>query len=69
MEVKMKVVVNRDNCIGCGACEAICPDVFRLDDEGISTVFCDDFSKVNMDEVMEAVEGCPTSAIEKDDKK
>lgn len=64
-EVKMKVTVNRDNCIGCGACEAICPEVFRLDDEGISTVFCDDFSKVNEDEVTEAVEGCPTSAIEK----
>ena len=29
----MKVVVNRDNCIGCGACEAICPKVFQLDDE------------------------------------
>ena len=34
----MKVVVNRDNCIGCGACESIEPNVFQLDDEGISAV-------------------------------
>ena len=39
----MKVVVNRDNCIGCGACEAICPEVFQLDDEGLSTVVCENF--------------------------
>ena len=31
----MKVKVNRDACIGCGACAAICPDVFEIDDEGL----------------------------------
>ena len=30
----MEVKVNRDACIGCGACAAICPDVFEIDDEG-----------------------------------
>lgn len=64
----MKVVVNRDNCIGCGACEAIEPSVFQLDDDGISTVVCDDFSKVSDESVLEAVESCPTSAIEKEDE-
>ncbi len=61
----MKVVVNRDNCIGCGACEAICPEVFQLDDDGLSSVVCEDFSKVNENTVEEALESCPTSAIEK----
>ena len=28
----MKVKVNRDSCIGCGACAAICDDVFEIDD-------------------------------------
>ena len=42
----MKVVVNRDNCIGCGACEALYPDVFQIDDEGLSTVI----SNENLDE-------------------
>ena len=60
----MKVVVNRDNCIGCGACEAICPEVFQIDDEGLSTVVCDDNAKMDENTVKNAAEGCPTSAIE-----
>ena len=36
--VVMKVVVNRDNCIGCGACEGLDPSVFQIDDEGLSKV-------------------------------
>ena len=63
----MKVVVNRDNCIGCGACEALYPEVFQIDDEGLSKVICDDFSNIDKDKVTEAVESCPTSAIEKKD--
>ena len=63
----MKVCVNRDSCIGCGACQSIEPSVFELDDEGISTVICKDLSKVNMDNVNDAVEGCPTGAITKED--
>ena len=61
----MKVVVNRDNCIGCGACEALCPEVFQIDDEGLSTVI----SNENIDEakVTEAIEGCPTGAISKEE--
>ena len=34
----MKVKVNRDSCIGCGACAAICDEVFEIDDEGLSTL-------------------------------
>lgn len=60
----MKVKVNRDNCIGCGACESIYPEVFQLDDEGISTVVCEDFSKAEDDKLNDAVESCPTGAIE-----
>ena len=29
-----RVRVNKDACIGCGACQAIAPDVFSLNDEG-----------------------------------
>ena len=60
----MKVVVNRDNCIGCGACEALYPELFQIDDEGLSTVI----SNENIDEakLAEAMEGCPTLAISKE---
>jgi len=64
----MKVVVKRENCIGCGACEAQCSDVFQLDDENISTVICDDLSNVNENDLNDAISGCPTDAIEKVDE-
>lgn len=65
VEEKMKVVVNRDNCIGCGACEAVCGKVFQIDDEGISKVICDNFKDVDESELNDAISGCPTGAIEK----
>lgn len=58
----MKVEVNRDTCIGCGACAAICPDVFELDDEGLSVAKKTKVEKEN-DEVLDAVDSCPTGAI------
>lgn len=64
----MKVKVNRDNCIGCGACEAINSEVFQLDDDGISTVVCKDFKKIDEEVLTEAIESCPTAAIERIDE-
>jgi len=52
----MKVKVNKDACIGCGACAAICPDVFEIDDEGLSTVTNEEVPSDKVDEAKEAVE-------------
>ena len=60
----MKVVVNRDNCIGCGACEALYPELFQIDDEGLSTVI--DNENIEEEKLTEVIEGCPTSAIVKE---
>ncbi|MGN0508545.1 MAG: ferredoxin, partial [Ruminococcus sp.] len=32
----MKAEVN-ENCIGCGLCNSICPEVFTMTDEGVAT--------------------------------
>ena len=66
----MKAKVNKDLCIGCGACAAIVPDVFQIGDDGLAAVITDnevketEVSKDLIDEVKDAAEGCPTSAIE-----
>ena len=63
----MKVKVNQEACIGCGACEAICPDVFVLNDEGLSEVIEEQKNKELEGEIKEqaqdAIDSCPTSAI------
>ena len=61
----MKVKVLEENCISCGACEAICPEVFELQD-GISTVIKEDITDKEKESVVEAIESCPTSAIQED---
>lgn len=63
----MKVKVNRDSCIGCGACAAICDDVFEIDDEGLSTVKKEEVEEDKKQEVQDAADSCPTGAIEVDE--
>lgn len=60
----MKVKVNKDACIGCGACAAICDTVFELDDEGLSVAKKKEVAADEEQAVKDAVESCPTGAIE-----
>ena len=57
----MKINVDKEKCIGCGACVAACPDVFEMDDDGKSKV------KENADlskcDVNSAINVCPVGAI------
>lgn len=65
-----KVKVNQDACIGCGACNAIASDVFTFNDDGFAEVdennnILDKMSEDLKEDVISALEGCPTNAIEK----
>ncbi|NCN07697.1 ferredoxin [Candidatus Falkowbacteria bacterium] len=60
----MKPIVN-DSCIGCGTCEAVCPEVFKMEDKDdriIAVVQKADY-KTNKDKVDEAITACPVQAI------
>ena len=48
-------------CVGCGACEDTCPDVFELQDDGLSHVI--DAAACSECECQEAADSCPTEAI------
>ncbi len=63
----MKAIVNKDACIGCGACQAICPKVFEIGDDGLSTVICEEVKEEELDDLLDAIDSCPTGAIEKED--
>ena len=63
----MKVKVNEDNCIACGYCVGVCDKVFEFtqNDEGtVSHVKVDQVADVDKEAVREAIESCPTNAIE-----
>lgn len=62
----MKFKVNSDACICCGACAAICEDVFEIsDDEGYAVAKDVEVTDEEVKEqAVEAMESCPTSAIE-----
>ena len=54
-----------ENCIGCGACTAVCPDVFDLNDEGkAENIMGEDIPEDLMDACKEAAESCPVEEIE-----
>lgn len=59
----MKAAVDRETCIGCGNCEAVCSDVFVLDDDGKSTVIVEVIPQESEACAKEAEELCPVSAI------
>ena len=61
----MKFEVDKDACICCGACAAICEDVFEINDEEGYAVAKDKEATDEevKDNATSAMEGCPTSAI------
>ena len=60
----MKATINKNACIGCGACNAIAQGIFEMDNDGLATVNVDTIPEDKKDEVVDASESCPTSAIE-----
>lgn len=65
----MKVILNRDACIGCGACAAICDSVFEIDETGVSKVIKEKVEEDEIDSVKDAIESCPTEAISFEENK
>jgi ferredoxin len=53
------VKIDKKKCIGCGACEAVCPDVFKMDGEKAKIKA----SKTDKECAKEAADSCPTQAM------
>lgn len=59
----MKPVVDEDLCIGCAACEDVCPDVFAMEDDGLSHVINETPEPELYGCVRDAADACPVAAI------
>ncbi len=57
-----RVYIDEDECIGCGSCEEICPEVFKLNEE---TDKADVIKPEGGPEelIEEAIETCPVDCI------
>jgi ferredoxin len=56
----MPIKVDKDLCVGCGACAGICPSSFTIGDDGKADSLGDS------DCAMNAIESCPVQAISAD---
>ncbi|WP_116452613.1 ferredoxin [Blastococcus litoris] len=58
-----RVEVDRERCVGSGTCEALAPDVFEVDDDGVLVVHRPEPGEDERNDVEDAVQACPTRAL------
>jgi len=61
-----KVVIDADECVACGTCVEICPDVFRMEDGDDVAVVIKETGGPE-DQIMEAIDCCPVQCIHQED--
>ena len=52
-----------ENCIGCGSCTAVCPEVFDLNADGVAENIIGEVPAELEEAAKEAAESCPVDAI------
>jgi ferredoxin len=58
-----RIEVDRERCVGSGSCEALAPDIFEVDDEGVLVVHRSEPAGDELGDVEDAVQACPTRAL------
>jgi ferredoxin len=59
----LKVVADRDVCIGAGMCVMTAPEVFDQDDDGVVVLLTAQVPQEQADRTRRAVANCPSGAL------
>jgi ferredoxin len=68
-KIHFMITVDKETCIGCGSCVALCPDVFQLDANGKAEVISSAPANASADKqnniecAKNAAESCPVQVI------
>ncbi|WP_062343207.1 ferredoxin [Novosphingobium sp. CCH12-A3] len=63
MSKRLKVVIDKPACCGYGVCAEICPEVYKLDENGIVYVDDEIVPEGLEDRAREGAEACPQAAL------
>ncbi|NLI94215.1 MAG: ferredoxin [Erysipelotrichaceae bacterium] len=58
-----KVRIEKEHCTACGLCNAMAPDYFDWDDDGLMGVIQEEIAEGDEDLIESCVADCPTGAI------
>ena len=64
-----KIKLEREKCIGCGSCQAVCPKYFELIDDGKSHIIgankqdVEELEVEKLDSAEQAAQACPVQCI------
>lgn len=61
--MSLKIMVNRDKCLGYAACLAEASELFDLDDDGFAVVLQPEPGPEMYDKARRSVKACPAGAI------
>lgn len=64
----MKAKVLDNLCIGCGACAALVPEEFEINDDGVAEAINESINEENKELALDAKDNCPTNAISIDEE-
>ncbi|HBW37454.1 ferredoxin [Desulfosporosinus sp. BICA1-9] len=55
--------VNQEECIGCESCPEFCPEVFRMEADGLAVAYTNPVPSEFEAAAQEAADGCPAHCI------
>lgn len=58
-----KVIVDRSRCCGYGLCAQLCPDVYKLDENGLVLENSETIPENLVEEAKEGASACPAEAL------